>query len=417
MKLNKKQRQAVDYIESAGFKSFYGIFGAGGTGKTTAIKSISSRFRVAFTAPTNKAAKVMRDSGCPVDATMTIYSFLGLTVNEATGKVTIDKKGRCKSGDYDVLIVDECSMLNNDICDRLRQLGRIKIICMGDHAQLPPPKATHSPIFKIIGDNHIVLTEQMRQKNADNPIHRLLTAMRTAIDKGHSNKVDFGTFKDQVRDDEKGLNVGVVTTNNAKQWEQWLIKAFTDNRGFETLAVAYSNVRVDEINALIHASIYPNSETYCIGEKLTFQAAKKDGHQVVAQNGDVITVESVVKKQELVKIGSYKVMIESLLINGDYLTPCDRNQFNNWLEMLKTDLNNPRVTAGYSWGELYLLRDKFADLRHSYCSTVHKAQGSTVDNVFVDMIDVYRMPEPIDIINRCVYTALSRAKYNAIILS
>jgi len=131
----------------------------------------------------------------------------------------------------------------------------------------------------------------------------------------------------------------------------------------------------------------------------------------------VITVNHVVKKQELVKIGSHHVIIDSLQINGEYLTPCDRNQFNNWLEMLKTDLNNPRVTAGYSWGELYLLRDRFADLRHSYCSTVHKAQGSTTCNVFVDMIDVYRMPEPIDIINRCVYTALSRAKYNAIILS
>jgi len=275
IELNEKQQQAVDYIESASFKSFFGIFGAGGTGKTTAIKSINSRFRVAFTAPTNKAAKVMRDSGCPVDATMTIYSFLGLTVNEATGKVTIDKKGRCKSGDYDVLIVDECSMLNDDICDRLRQLGRIKIICMGDHAQLPPPKSTHSPIFKIIGDNHIVLTEQMRQKNAENPIHKLLTAMRTAIDIGDSSRINFADFKAQVRDDEKGLNVGVVTTNNGKQWEKWLISAFTDKRGFETLAVAYSNRRVDEINALIHASIYPNSETYCVGEKVDVSSGKK----------------------------------------------------------------------------------------------------------------------------------------------
>jgi len=417
IKLNEKQRQAVNYIESAGFKNFYGIFGAGGTGKTTAIKSISSRFRVSFTAPTNKAAKVMRDSGCPSDATMTIYSFLGLTVNEATGKITIDKKGRCKSGDYDILVIDECSMLNDDICDRLRQLGRIKIVLMGDFCQLPPPKATHSPIFKIIGDNHIVLTEQMRQKNAENPLHILLNSMRSLIDNSKAEKVNFSDFAAQVRDDEKGLNVGVVTTNNSKQWEKWLISAFTDKRGFETLAVAYSNRRVDEINTLIHSRIYPDSETYCAGETLTFQAAKKEDKKVTNQNGDMITVESVAKKQEFVKIGDYKVIIESLLINGKYLTPRDRNQFNTWLEMLKTDLNNPRVTAGYSWGDLCLLRDRFADLRHSYCSTVHKAQGSTTCNVFVDMIDVFKMPEPIDIINRCVYTAISRAKYNAIILA
>jgi ATP-dependent exoDNAse (exonuclease V) alpha subunit len=417
LELNEKQQQAVNYIESAKFKNFYGIFGAGGTGKTTAIKSINSRFRVAFTAPTNKAAKVMRDSGCPAANTMTIYSFLGLTVNEATGKITIDKKGRCKSGDYDFLVIDECSMLNDDICGRLRQLGHIKIVLMGDFCQLPPPKATHSPIFKIIGDNHLVLTEQMRQKNAENPLHLLLNSMRTAIDTGDSSKVNFSDFAAQVRDDEKGLNVGVVTTNSVKQWEQWLISAFTDKRGFEALAVAYSNKRVDEINALIHSRIYPDSETYCVGEKLIFQSAKKEDKKIIKNNGDMITVESVVKKQEFVKIGDYKVIIESLLINGEYLTPCDRNQFNIWLELLKTDLNNPRVLTGYTWGELYLLRYRFSDLRHSYCSTVHKAQGSTTCNVFVDMLDVFQMPEPIDIINRCVYTALSRAKYNAIILA
>jgi len=414
--LNEKQKQALSAIESPNFKQFFGIFGCAGVGKTYLLGKINNKFRVAFTAPTNKAVVSLKNSGCNPDDCMTIYSFLGLVINESTGKVTIDKKGRCKSENYDIVIIDEASMINDDICDRLRQLGRIKIIFTGDCNQLPPPKATHSPVFKIIGDNHIVLTEQMRQKNAENPIHRLLTAMRTAIDTGDSSRVNFADFKEQVRDDEKGLNVGVVTTNNSKQWEKWLIKAFTDKRGFETLSVAYSNVRVDQINALIHASIYPDSETYCVGEKLTFQAAKKDGHQVVAQNGDVITVESVVKKQEFVNIGNYKVVVDSLLINGEYLTPCRRNQFNNWLEMLKTDLNNPRVTAGYSWGELYLLRDRFADLRHSYCSTVHKAQGSSLDAIFCDMQDIYRMPEPIDIINRCIYTAISRARHVAVIL-
>ena len=417
MKLNEKQRQAVDFIESQKFKNFFGIFGAGGTGKTTAIQSINKCMRVAFTAPTNKAVAVMRSNGCPEAHTMTIYTFLGLSINETTGKITLDKRGRCKSGDYDVLVVDECSMLNDDICARLRQLGRIKIVLMGDNCQLPSVKAARSPIFDIIGDNFIMLTEQWRQKNADNPIHILLNSMRDLIDTSKAKKVNFADFAGQIKDDEKGINVGVVTTNSLKQWETWLVKAFSDTRGLNTLATANSNKRVDEINAIVHNYIYPNSDVFCEGETLIFQAPKKKGMQIIANNGDIITVKTAVKTREFVKIGTHKVMIDAMLINNNHLAPCNRNQFNSWLDMLKNDLFNPRVTAGYSWSELYLLRDRFSDLRHSYCSTVYKAQGSTVDNIFIDMTDIYKMPESIDIINRCVYTAISRAKYNAIILA
>jgi len=412
MELNEKQKQAVSAIES---QNFYGIFGEGGTGKTTAIKSISNRFRVAFTAPTNKAVKVLKNSGCPEDNCMTIYSFLGLVVNEATGKITIDKKGKCKSEYYDVLVIDECSMLNTEICNRLQQLGRIKIVLLGDYAQLPPPKEKQSPIFKIIGDNHIILTEQMRQKNAQNPLLKLLSDVRKCQDE-NLPMVKFSDYKGQINDKEQGLNVGVVTTGNHKKWESWLLKSFDDSRGFDNLVVTYRNSRVDELNALIHNHRYLNSEIFCVGEQVVFQRPFKTSDTVLADNGDIETVETVERVQEFVSIGQYKVIIDALKINGIYTTPLDRNLFNNWINGLMNALNNPRETAGFSWGEVYLLRDRFADLRHGYCSTVHKAQGSTVDNVFIDMPDVLAMPEPPEIVNRCIYTALSRARFNAIIL-
>lgn len=415
MELNEKQKQAVAAIESPNFKQFYGIFGAGGVGKTTAIKSISSRFRVVFTSPTNKAVKVLKNSGCPPEHCMTIYSFLGLVVNEATGKITIDKKGKCKSEYYDVLVIDECSMLNTEICNRLQQIGGIKIVCLGDYAQLPPPKEKQSPVFKIIGDNHIVLTEQMRQKNAHNPLLTLLSDVRKCQDESLP-MVKFSDYKRQIKDVEQGLNVGVATTGSRKQWESWLLKAFDDPRGFDNLVVAYRNSRVDELNALIHNHKYPNREIFCAGENVVFQRPYKAGDLVLYDNGDIETVETVERVQEFVSIGPHRVMIDALKINGLFVTPVDRNLFNNWVNGLMNALNNPRETAGFSWGEVYLLRDRFADVRHGYCSTVHKAQGSTVDNVFIDMPDVLAMPEPPEIVNRCIYTALSRARFNAIIL-
>ena len=415
MKLNEQQKAAIRAIESPNFKQFYGVFGAGGTGKTTAIKSIDTRFRVAFTAPTNKAVGVLRDSGCPPEDCYTIYKFLGLAVNEATGKVTIDKKGRCKSDCYDILVIDECSMLNTEICNRLKVMHRIKIVFMGDWAQLPPPKEQSSPVFKLIGDNHIVLTEQMRQRNALNPLLKMLSSVRDSVQTGE-RITDYSPFKGQILDDEAGLKVGVVIAPTARQWEQWLIKSFDDKRGFSTLAVAYRNDRVDQINAMVHNHFHPNSDIFCKGETLVFQRPVMRNKETIAENGELIEVVKVERMQEKVSIGEHRVMIDALKINDEFITPTDRNMFNNWIQSLMNVLNDPRQTAGYSWGEVYLLRDRFADLRHSYCVTVHKAQGSTVDNVFADCNDINRMPENQAIINRCLYTAFSRARFNAIIL-
>ena len=415
MELNEQQKAAIRAIESLNFKQFYGVFGAGGVGKSYLLGKIDSRFRVAYTTPTNKSLNVLRNSGCPPEDCYTIYKFLGLAVNESTGKVTIDKKGRCKSGDYDILVIDECSMLNTEICNRLKALHSIKIVFTGDHAQLPPPKEPSSPVFKLIGDNHIVLTEQMRQRNALNPLLTMLSRVRDSVQTGE-RIADYSQFKGQILDDDAGLKVGVVIAPTARQWEQWLIKSFEDKRGFSTLAVAYRNDRVDQINALIHSHFYPNSDIFCKGETLVFQRPVMRNKETIAENGELIEVVKVERVQEKVSIGEHRVEIDALKINDEFITPIDRNMFNGWIQTLMNVLNDPRQTAGFSWGEVYLLRDRFADLRHSYCVTVHKAQGSTVDIIWVDMSDICRMPESQSIINRCIYTALSRARYVAMIL-
>lgn len=51
----------------------------------------------------------------------------------------------------------------------------------------------------------------------------------------------------------------------------------------------------------------------------------------------------------------------------------------------------------------------FLDLRHSYACTVHKAQGSTYDTVYVDLDDLYKAIRNKDMYNRLLYVAVSRA--------
>lgn len=428
MELNKKQRQAIDLITSPDFKSPFGLFGSAGVGKTYTMRHLPKNMRICFTAPTNKAVSILIESGCEPEHCMTIYSFLGLQVNEKTGLVTVDKKGRSKEWDYDVLVCDEASMLNSDICNRLTKLPKsLKIVLMGDTAQLPPVGEKSSPAFNLVRDNYIMLTQQMRQANELNPMHKLLAAMRESVDSGVI--VNYSQYDGQVQTDS-GKN-GVVLTNNIKQFEAWIKGAF--KRGNSHCAVvAWYNDRIDYFNTMIHEHLYPpklregwqdynppldKQSTYCIGETLTFQRAFKIGNDVLATNGSTIVVESVEAKREKISIGSFKVLIDCLLINDHFLTPCNRNEFNNWLAQLQQNLAaNKEKGCDYSWGEFYLLQEHFADLRHSYCITAVKSQGSTYDNVFVDIPNVQQMPAGQKEKNRCLYTAISRARHNVVLL-
>ena len=52
--------------------------------------------------------------------------------------------------------------------------------------------------------------------------------------------------------------------------------------------------------------------------------------------------------------------------------------------------------------------DKFAQLNYGYSITVHKSQGSTFKNVFVDISDILENNN-IEETSKCLYTAITRS--------
>lgn len=187
-----------------GYRMSYGMYGYAGTGKTTLIMEIM-RFliihkmikNVAFTAPTHKALNVMKanfdklipeilkfveaqnqhtfdnnilelkNHGIKIDF-ITIHSLLGYSMDFTKNGDRIFAKKQytktCKNKTpkksewmmYDVIIVDECSMIPLQIVVELfveiRRLLKTtqnipKIIFTGDPAQLPPVGEKVSAIF------------------------------------------------------------------------------------------------------------------------------------------------------------------------------------------------------------------------------------------------------------------------------
>jgi hypothetical protein len=66
------------------------------------------------------------------------------------------------------------------------------------------------------------------------------------------------------------------------------------------------------------------------------------------------------------------------------------------------------------WLDYWKVKRLFTDIRPAYAMTVHKSQGSTFENVFVDAYDILVNPNREEAL-RCLYVAVSRASHNVVL--
>ncbi len=131
-----EQWAVVELVRTRPLVLLTGLPGAGKTHTQRALVEIvrRARMRVLLCAPTGKAARRMRDL-TGHDA-MTIHRALGYSPFE--GGFTHDEDDPL-SDDYDLVIVDEASMLSLELADALfRAAGDCHVLLVGDTDQLPP---------------------------------------------------------------------------------------------------------------------------------------------------------------------------------------------------------------------------------------------------------------------------------------
>ena len=147
------------------------ICGGPGTGKTftaghlirVLVAALPTAPRVILTAPTGKAAANLQAAlpDIAIAPACTLHSLLGIGSNQAPTMI-----------DADIVVVDECSMLDVDLFDALLFAipDRCRLILLGDPHQLPPV-GVGTPFTTLAAEsNHVTTLRRCRRQESDDII-------------------------------------------------------------------------------------------------------------------------------------------------------------------------------------------------------------------------------------------------------
>lgn len=430
--------------------------GKAGTGKTTMIKyalkdyldddatysEIGNVFaktsNVLGVALSHKAKEVLRNS---IPDVTTFAAYFGMKqVYHEDGSIefkpdpTSLENSRCKEP-IPVVIHDEVSMYDISMINLIieKTNKNSKIILIGDAGQLPPINTEgdkDSPAFTLFLNQH-ELTERVRQTEG-NPIVDLSDLIYQEIFGSQDlNKVLRKIESENVLVD--GLGYDKVSYQDFLQVYKG---SSTDYRNSKV--TAYRNAQVDMFNNSIRNFIYQNPDRMYIPGELIYM---NETFRTMIPHTDVPmftfynSQEFMVEKTTETTISDIKAY--NLFINKDtYPNKRDlqRTEHPHMFavsEKGKSDYNSQvflkrkwALEAGrgqnakLKWKNYYEFLNKFAQISYAYCFTIHKMQGSTYRNIFIDYYDILTIPH---LSNKrklqSLYTALTRASHNATFLT
>lgn len=427
-KLNPQQEQA--FTELADFTDVYVLKGYAGTGKTTVITRWVQAMRkrpddaesrqfwrapsIVLTAPTNKATGVLKKMAdeikLPVDVS-TIHSLLSLKMQWQKDKQVLvqDKYGDDTFGAYDYVVIDECSMLDQELMKYIRaaqERNGNKIVFMGDPCQLPPIGEPGSESFESSLEM-MELTQVMRQKEG-NPIADLALYLRELILERPKTYPDILQFVD---------NKSILHLPVAAQ-EHNILDAFAraEDEGLDIRHVAWTNKVVDTWNDQIRNRIYGfDREDWTKGEMIVTTAPVMQGSgfekQVKFTTDTLLTINSEPKLTEHLGIPCWKFMCRGVPMRVVEKSTKTRQLFNAEKDKLIAAAKQDRK----KWRFFYDFMEAFAQVKPAHSLTVHRSQGSTFDDVYVSWQNILANPNRKESL-QCLYVACTRPRSRLILV-
>jgi len=386
-KLNEEQEAVMSEINK---KHNVFITGPGGTGKSFLIKHIKRCLEekskvVAVTSLTGMASLLIGEGA------RTIHSWSGIGIGNRSVDDYFDfirvknKKAREAWRKTDVLIIDEISMMSDELFEKLDMLGKllrwendkpfggIQILCFGDFYQLPPINTKfvfESPLWNKTLDSIVTLDTIYRQK--DPAFQKML------------NEVRSGEVSDET---DELLKSRLNLDYSSEEIQPTKIFSRRD--------------MVDKINSEGLNKIEGESRLYKIVTK--GKPLSDSIKNALARMDDSAQYE----KELILKVGAQVMLIANVnqelgLVNGRLGIVTEMNA--SWVTV--------RFKCGYET-KIDTHEWKLEDNEHisrcqiplilAYAITIHKCQGSTLESAYIDIgSSIFEYGQ--------AYVALSRVK-------
>ena len=389
--LSEKQKEAIRAINDNNVTI---ITGGPGTGKTTIIKSIieiykQKKYKIVLCAPTGRAAKRMTETTGEEASTLHRLLEIGKVDEESLFKKDNDYQGAPIDGD--IIIVDEVSMVDMFIMSYLLDgiyLGT-KLILVGDSDQLPSV-GPGSVLHDLIASERIstVHLDKIFRQAAKSKI--IVNAHRVNNGKNFIGKED-----PELEEDSKQDFFFIKENNQEKVLEEVLslcngrLKKFGDYDFFESIQVLTPTKKgllgTKEMNKALQQELNPSRQGE--EEKASMGAIFRIGDRVmqIKNNYDMYWERRI---DDSIETGNG-------VFNGETGTITNINEKE---KSIRVKFDDEKV-CWYPFNEL-------EQLEHSYCITIHKAQGSEFDVVIM----IAPQAAPMLLTRNLLYTGITRAK-------
>jgi ATP-dependent DNA helicase PIF1 len=387
------EEQEYVWREAMSGRSIF-LTGCGGTGKSfltnnliTSLKEKYGKAAVAITATTGIAA-------CQIGGT-SLHNFAGIglgngSIDDLVDRVSKNKRVCDRWKKTKCLIIDEISMLDGELFDKIEALARairkderpfggIQLLLVGDFLQLPPIKKNGNVSFCF-------------EAGKWNRAVELNLELRTVFRQNNSEFVDM----------LNSIRRGVCTPETAKILTATKNNMLNESNGVQATRLYATNADVDRIN---------NQKLDQLSGEMICLVADDSGEQPFLEQLD----KNCLAPQKLcIKPGAQVMLLKNLDTEGG-LTNGTRGVVDCMVETEEEGLV-PRVLfetknglcskvmtketfSLESFGKVVASRSQYP-LRLAYAITIHKCQGMTLNKVELSLGNVFEYGQS--------YVALSR---------
>lgn len=463
--LTKGQKAAffymADFVLDTSSLRFFSLQGYAGTGKTYVVRRLVLFCDLMgidwlLTAPTNKATKVLTGSipGIEKSKCKTIYSALKLTMStDEDQQVLVDtlkddySSLEIRSGS--LLCIDESSMLNSMVTRKVAECSKdlnLRVLLIGDPDQLRPVGEERSTAWDLSQietriDNaqqnivrHVKLLEVKRFENA---LLDLSVRLRDCIKNRRLPKKGLSDLFKYVPNE-------IDVYDSAASFEHSILKLKTPDDFRDTKVIAWRNRAVERYNELIRQNLGFTDE-FNIGDLLLLAQPKLQRVNyrrsiIVANIDEEVVVQAIAQKRmqptsvyfpHLPSIDFWELTTQTtdfqdkplqLVLNmpiaedhgledalQQMAAAAKRVKQQAYKEKDRSSSKRLHDEASSRWREYWGLREGFTLVRFAYAITAHRAQGSSIDKVYVDVRDILANQDPDEKL-QCLYVGCTRVR-------